>query len=302
MIPDTPTLQSLLNRTGALLIRDGIIGPRTRAAILAAQQRFGLPETGLADARLVRRLENLPPLSPVIGDEGAGFIIRAEIGTAESYAARWCRPHWPGGFSGVTLGFGYDLRFRDYQTLLLDWSGQLPAGDLGRLIPWCGKPGSRAAAVALDRIIVPFTAAMNVFTRITLPEAVAAAQTAFAGLMALPMACRAALVSLVYNRGARLDGPRREEMRVIASLLPDPGRWGEVPAQFDAMARLWPEMPGLAARRRAEGALWRRGLQALAQPTPDPCEPVHGTVTRTVSWSSHRQGMRPAGFGDQNAR
>ena len=81
---------------------------------------------------------------------------------------------------------------------------------------------------------------------------------------ALTPARRTALVSLVYNRGTSLkdNDPTRQEMREIRDLLAG-GRLDAVPDRIDAMARLWPDLPGLIARRHDEARLWRSGFTAL---------------------------------------
>jgi membrane-bound lytic murein transglycosylase B len=52
-------LQALLNRAGfAVGAPDGVIGPKTRAAVLAYQSRAGLPADGYISGRLLERLKN----------------------------------------------------------------------------------------------------------------------------------------------------------------------------------------------------------------------------------------------------
>lgn len=54
---DTAAMQSALNvAIGANLVTDGWMGAKTRRAISVFQQREGLPETGVADAEIARRL------------------------------------------------------------------------------------------------------------------------------------------------------------------------------------------------------------------------------------------------------
>jgi GH24 family phage-related lysozyme (muramidase) len=85
----------------------------------------------------------------------------------------------------------------------------------------------------------------------------------------LSPARRTALVSLVYNRGARLEDrearQERREMRAIRDLLAA-GRFDEVAAQFEAMTRLWDpaKVAGLIQRRRHEAKLWNEGFAALS--------------------------------------
>jgi len=74
--------------------------------------------------------------------------------------------------------------------------------------------------------------------------------------------CRGALVSLVYNRGSKIDGTkRRREMLNIRTHLKK-GDLDLIPQEFIAMTRLWDidELPGLHTRRNLEAALFQRGL------------------------------------------
>lgn len=90
----------------------------------------------------------------------------------------------------------------------------------------------------------------------------------------LPLLCRCALVSIVFNRGTSLSGSRRSEMRAIADILAKADNPAlerierkiiltDVEDQIVAMQRLWgPEM-GLYKRRQGEANLWRIGLEML---------------------------------------
>jgi peptidoglycan hydrolase-like protein with peptidoglycan-binding domain len=58
--PKVCALQRLLARAGATLAVDGGFGPRTRAAVRAAQRRFGMRPTGVATNALRARLRRAP--------------------------------------------------------------------------------------------------------------------------------------------------------------------------------------------------------------------------------------------------
>lgn len=114
---------------------------------------------------------------------------------------------------------------------------------------------------------MPFGAAWRVFCRASLPRAVSDTRAAYPALDTLPLLCRGALVSLVYNRGGRLtDRPGRDsrwEMAEIRRLLDagGPEDLAAIPACFEAMKRLWPTLAGLRARRDEEAAMFRGGLE-----------------------------------------
>jgi hypothetical protein len=67
------------------------------------------------------------------------------------------------------------------------------------------------------------------------------------------------LASLIYNRGASMDGDRRREMRAIREHL-EARALLKVADEIEAMKRLWPNSKGLRDRRDREAALWRNGL------------------------------------------
>jgi GH24 family phage-related lysozyme (muramidase) len=109
---------------------------------------------------------------------------------------------------------------------------------------------------------VPWEAAYDVFEKHTLPNWYLKTLRIYPQMIDLHGDCAAALVSLVFNRGASLSGDRRKEMLEIQQLLRK-GKLDEIPAQFRAMRRLWPETEGLKTRRSQEAELFAGGL-ALA--------------------------------------
>lgn len=263
----TIELQNLLNKVGGILVVDGKAGNETNIAVRDARAAAGLPPGGVDDA-LIEWLTKQPDPSPVVPTEGIVFIARQEVSSRPNYDANCSKPTWPGGASGITIGIGYDLRFqRDFDSC---WAPRLPADTVAALRPWLGKQGTQAGAQSLADHRIPFFAAWDVFTAVTLPAEVKSTEVAYGDLTPLPPLCRAALVSLVYNRGPDLgqkgdpDG-RRREMMEIHDLI-QAGKLDEVPAQFISMERLWPTAAGLRARRAAEADMWKRGLAGATQP------------------------------------
>ncbi len=261
---DTKHLQALLNKTGALLEVDGRVGRNTHRAVRDARALAGLPPGEEADAALVLWLEEQPAPSSELPTRGVTFIAREEVGGRDFYEAHTAMPHWPGVESGITIGVGYDLRFSQ-EIFEQDWGDKLPDDLLAALRPHLGRRGSRADAEALWDFRVPWTTAWQVFIGRSLPLQVGHTRGAFRTLDGLPGLCRSVLVSLVFNRGTKLeDRPgedRRLEMRRIRDLLEE-GRLDEVPAQLRAMRRLWPGSRGLRERREREAELWLEGLNS----------------------------------------
>jgi len=65
----------------------------------------------------------------------------------------------------------------------------------------------------------------------------------------------AALLSLVFNRGASLTGERRREMLDIQNAM-KAGDLAQVPDLLRSMDRLWPNTKGLRLRRHREADLF----------------------------------------------
>ena len=256
---DVAELQDLMNRLGLLLACDGDFGPGTERAVKECQALAGLPQSGESDAALWEWLQAQPAPSPLFSTEGVSFVCREEVGGRAFYDSHAATPHWPGGESGVTLGMGYDLRFQSDAQFAADWGDILDPDDLADLAPWLGQQGSEEAVAGLQHIRIPITEAWRVFLKRNLPRYWEMTLEAYPEAQELPPLCRATLLSLVYNRGNKLGGDSRREMREIRACL-QAGDLPGVAAQVRAMKRLWPDNPGLKGRRDREAALWERGL------------------------------------------
>lgn len=263
------SLQRGLNKLGSILLIDGSFGPATRDAVIdgrIALRQPGLPE---ADDALQQALAALPDPFPSLTSAGVTFIARAEVSGPREYRSKYMNPIWPSAASGITIGIGYDLRFADSDRLNADWNDQLPPDAIARLAEVLGERGSADRLSRVRDVEVPLLAAVSVFLRRTLPRTLEQTRSIYPQVDDLEPARRAALVSVVYNRGTRLkdsDPARqdRREMRKIRELLAA-ARFDEVANQLDAMSRLWDpaRLPGLVRRRHNEARLWRSGFGAL---------------------------------------
>ncbi len=260
---DVERLQHLLNRIGALIRVDGDFGRGTESAVQEAQMLAGLPVTGIADAETWVWLESRPEPSRVLPTESVGFIVGEEVGSRKFYDRHVARPHFPGEASGVTIGVGYDLRFQEAADFEADWAGILTAEQMASLRPHLGKKGSAEAVAAMADLNIPFQAAWSVFVKRALPRSVEQTASCYGDLSGLPPLCRGALVSLVYNRGTKLTGDSRREMKAIRDHIAA-GRLDQVAAEIEKMKRLWPDSAGLRKRRDKEAEMWRRGLAQSA--------------------------------------
>jgi peptidoglycan hydrolase-like protein with peptidoglycan-binding domain len=258
-------LQRALNRLGSLLLVDRDFGPGTEAAVADARVMLGLPGPPEADDGLLQVLAGLPEPSPELTAPGVTFIGREEVSSPAAYRVRFKHPVWPTPGSGITIGIGYDLAFVDEEKLVDDWSRFLPLDTIKRLFPVLRGPGSPARLAAVADVEIPLPAAMGVFLRRMMPEHVGKTRAAYPSLDTLPPARRTALISLVFNRGADLEGgDRRREMKRIRELLAA-GDLAAVAEQFEHMTRLWDPASerGVIDRRRREATLWRAGFAAL---------------------------------------
>jgi GH24 family phage-related lysozyme (muramidase) len=165
---------------------------------------------------------------------------------------------WPGGESGVTIGFGYDLGFVTADEFRSDWGDHLSADVMNKLLPAIGLKGipAKNKAAQLTAVNVDRDSSMAVFRDKTIPSYEAQTARAFPGLEQLPSDAQGALVSLIYNRGAKMDGDRRTEMRAIRDAVAQ-GDLAEIANQLRVMKRLWvgKGLDGLLKRRDAEADL-----------------------------------------------
>jgi hypothetical protein len=211
-------------------------------------------------------LRALPEPSPDLPVKAVTLIAQEEVSSRSYYDSHCARPDYPGGDSGVTIGVGYDLGYQE--AFATDWSGELTADQIALLGACVGLKGTPAQAAinAVASVVVPWRSAWRVFIKTVLPQNVELTRRTFPSPVALPGLCLGALVSLVYNRGARMeDSPShpgdRQEMRDIRDAL-QAGRPERVPAALRAMKRLWPAGGDLAERREHEAALFEEGLAA----------------------------------------
>ena len=263
-------LQRDLNKLGALLNIDGHFGEGTQTAVGDARAALAQPGPAtIADDALIAALAAAPDPFAAVTAPGATFIARAEVTSAKAYRATYRFPTWPSATSGITIGIGYDLQFVTPAQLRADWAGVLAEPALARLSVVTQVVGSDARLGAVRDIDVPLTGAMSVFARRSLPAYLTDVRKIYPQVDALSPARQTALVSLVYNRGARLTdkdpaAQDRREMRAIRDLLAA-NDLDAVAGQFESMTRLWDpqKLGGLIQRRRDEATLWRAGFAPL---------------------------------------
>ena len=188
------------------------------------------------------------------------LILRFEVGGGEDYYNRFLQlPTWPGEASGVTIGVGYDLGYNTQASIRSDWSSALDAASIDRLVRCAGKTGLQARdALPLVRDIrVPWLVAFAVYEAVTIPKFWRTTEGAFPGVDDVHPNCQGGLLSLVFNRGAAMQGDRRREMRAIRDLVPAKNYRG-IASQIRSRKRLWIGTSierGMSRRRDAEADL-----------------------------------------------
>lgn len=201
-------------------------------------------------------------MSATIPQEAIDLILESE-GIDQPY-------RWPGGGSGVTLGYGVDIGADPDG--LEHWRGVLADTEIQTLKQAVGLTGWAAKQIESRFVGIKVTKAqaMKVFSELTLPTEIAKTLRAFPGVEAMPPEVLGAMVSLVYNRGTSTDGPRRYEMKIIGEILAEFQTFNadqraacqaeyiaKIAGQFRRMKRLWvgQGLDGLLVRRDREADL-----------------------------------------------
>lgn len=268
-------LQKQINKTGAMLHLDGDFGPSTQRGVLYAQDIAGHELTGIVEQILWEWVEEYPKPSELLDTDGIAFIAKEETGGLGYYdlITKW--PHFPGYASGITIGVGYDLRFNPKEDFIDAWGDYLPINYINELEKDIGKKGTKDRARELKEmgISIPFKYAWPVFVNNILPEYYNRTESIYPLLKDLPDLCRSVLVSLVFNRGTKLSGSTRREMKNIRDILSlvdienitkneSKNILLSVEDEILSMKRLWAPQSGLIKRRQSEANLWREGLKS----------------------------------------
>jgi len=234
--------------------------------IKAIQKRLGVKADGIIGPATLTAAENLlskahgAPPKPIehvmkITEKGLDLIIDFEIGSKAYYNRSLQSPVWPGGASGVTIGIGYDLGFHSVSQIEKDWKGKIDDVNLAELqsVAKLTKQAAKAKIPSLKHISVPFSAAHEVFLTSVISNWAKRTAKAFPDINTLPADAQSMLLSLVFNRGPKMSGSRRIEMREIRTLIPS-GNLEAIADQFRLMKRLWvgKGLPGLLKRRDKE--------------------------------------------------
>ena len=199
----------------------------------------------------------------MISRKAIEMIIQHEVGGRAVYEKRYQKPIWAGGDSGLTIGLGYDIGYVKEAQLFLDWQG-LNLNFLNALKRFCGVKGEVVKTMMRGEVlnvIIPYNIAYEVFVKKSIPKYYALTKKIYPQLDELNEDTRGALVSMVYNRGAKIDGDSRKEMKAIVDLVAKKDYEG-IAEQIEQSKRLWEGkgLDGLVIRREAEADLIRESL------------------------------------------
>jgi len=194
----------------------------------------------------------------MISKKAIDLIIKHEVGGRDVYNRRYQKPIWAGGDSGVTIGLGYDCGYVTEKQFFSDWDG-LNLNYLNALRKVVGIKGEAVKSMLRGEILqvrIPYNFAYEVFVNKSLPKYYALTKSIYPEIDTLNEDTRGALVSMIYNRGNKLDGDRRKEMRAIVNLVAKADYEG-IADQIERSKRLWENvgLDGLVKRREEEADL-----------------------------------------------
>lgn len=207
----------------------------------------------------VNNNSNRPPRFPP--GKKTDVLKRTETFLLKSEACP-ANPYWPKGESGITWGVGWDAGQHTEAEVRRTWA-KLDQDDLDTLATTARKKGAAAQKLLEDvkNIDIPEDVALEVFNKEVLAYYDVTCK-AFPGSEELPEGVQVALISLVYNRGAKMGNPeaildRRWEMRQLRKAV----RIRQLDWIYDElyyMQRLWEGtelQKGMKKRREEERAL-----------------------------------------------
>lgn len=200
----------------------------------------------------------------MISKKAIDLIIQFEIGGRAYYDKALQKPSWPGGDSGCTLGIGYDMGYNTEKQFLADWSASLNLNFVNALRPLCGLKGEKVKGLIKGEVLnvrIPYNIAYDVFVKSSLPRFYKAALSIYPDMIHLNEDTQGALVSMVYNRGTKLTGDTRTEMKAIVDLVAKQDYHG-IAEEIEKSKRLWEGkgLDGLVLRREAESDLVRDSI------------------------------------------
>ena len=200
----------------------------------------------------------------MISRKAADLIIQFEIGGRNIYEKSYQKPTWAGGQSGITIGIGADLGYMTEKEFMKVWSSHLNLNFIECLRKVIGLKGIQAKQMLRGEILnvrVPYNTAYEVFVKYDIPKYYAKTKAIYPQLDELNEDTQGALVSMVYNRGNKLEGDSRIEMKRIVEMVKNKDYEG-IAEEIEKSKRHWENrgLDGLVVRREAEADLIRDSL------------------------------------------
>ncbi len=266
-ILDIKTTYSLLNH---FQINPPLSSPQK--CIAALQKELNLYVDGIFGSATLTAIESQMGISQkthdnrgalTISQKAFDFIIKAEVSSQSVYDKRYKYPTWPGGYSGVTIGIGFDCGYSSKKYFYSVWSEYLKENELIALSATCGMKGVKCKAMlpTLKHIEIPYETAVAKFYDTVLPACARDVKRTYPGIEKLPPDTQGAILSLVYNRGYLInDTDRRKEMKALKPIIAA-GNLPGIAEQLRSMKRLWDpkKQKGLITRRENEALLAENG-------------------------------------------
>ncbi len=223
------------------------------ALILAMAARPSLPSV---------RADTIKAGDLTISPASKELILYYEVGGASYYSSQLERPTVPPGFSGITIGIGYDLGYNSKAQIKADWGDKLPSAQVARLQNVAGKTGAsaRAALGSVRDIRIPYATAIQVYDQRTVPRFAALTKNAYPGLTKMNPDIQGVILSTSFNRGTSFSGDRRRELLWTRNDIAS-GKVEKLSSYQLQMRRLWPSIKGLQRRYTAHAGLIDKSLQ-----------------------------------------
>ena len=200
----------------------------------------------------------------MLSKKAIDLIIQHEVGGRAYYDKKLQAPIWAGGESGITIGMGYDLGYNTEKQFMADWSDKINLNYINALRPTLGLKAQQAKSLLKGEILnvrIPYNTAYEVFVKSSIPRYYAMTLKIYPDMIHLNEDTQGALVSVVYNRGNKLEGDSRIEMRAIVDLVKNKNYEG-IAEEIEKSKRLWENrgLDGLVLRRESEADLVRDSI------------------------------------------
>lgn len=242
------------------------------------QNALGVKADGMIGPVTLTKIENIvyksipqiptePTYSLIVTKKGIDQLIEFEISSESYYNKKLKNPIWPKGQSGITIGIGYDLGYTTVKDFLSDWGGRILEKEIKLLTTVVGLKGEKAnqSLNKVKNIEIKYVDAKEVFYIKTLPKYAKETANAFPGILNLFPDAQSMLLSVIYNRGNKINAPQTgidagKEQREIRRLINNNLKEKDIEAisqQILLMKRLVnPQIhPGLITRRNKEAEI-----------------------------------------------